>query len=219
MKVISAVAGLRWGLVACLFVGVHIGAATVPVEQWLDAYGLRDDHAVAMVWSERVVALEDVFVWGCKLLPHDGTAPMDVYFDETGTWLTPSELAALGVVEKRWEDMPVDIPAAMGTFHKQPPAATTKRPFAAATQPPLYVLPPVNHEQLLDEDAQREAKRFGSLMRYGVGRTLEAPLALSGRISTGGVLYVEDDGTWVWENILLMKVVKEYLNGMQTFID
>ena len=64
---------------------------------------------------------------------------------------------------------------------------------------PAYVLEALDHEQLLYEDRQREMESSDSLIRYGVNRSLEPTIVLSGASCSTGVLDIHDDGGWQWE--------------------
>ncbi len=186
-------------IAVCLSLTSYATLEPMSLWTWLDGYGLGAGHDVTFVWQERATGTAEGYVWGCRLAPLDGTAPVDVYFDSAGALLSSAALTSLGLGVKDWDAAEADVPAAIVAFPDARGKDAGVLPFTPIAAPPLHTLDPLDHEVLLEEDAWRDETVSDSLMRYGVNRYLSYPLTLSDGFCNTGALRVERDGGWRWE--------------------
>ena len=184
-------------LLLCISVAVFANQQEEVVLDWLDRYGLRDENIVLIDWTERAPLLADTYVHGCRLESLVDQQAFDVYFDSDGVLLDEQALGRMGVLPKTWEYVDGVVSAQVGEALMRPKAMHI--PARQRPDIPVYALKAIDHEQLFHEDWLRETNAVNSLMRYGVNRSLETPIVLSGNQYSEGTLETYADGSWQWD--------------------
>ncbi len=189
-------------IVACLVMACIVGHATESisgntVENVLALHGLLEGNSLIIEWQERCPALDDVYVHGCRLEAHDGGVFRDVYFTTEGVLLDDEELEALGIVQKKWEEMDTSFSAhyVSGNVRGKAVPMPAKRYLGV----PTYTLAPIDHDTLLAADAERESHEGSSLIRYGVNRDMDPPVEFCGGDYNAGIFHENENGSWQWE--------------------
>jgi hypothetical protein len=156
-------------LLALATLHVHAQAPLQDPEAYLAAHGITGDLQSA--WIERAQAPTDRYVYGFRVATADATE--DHYFDATtDAYLDAMAQLALGIYPKPLATPPIAIDAERVDATPTPSPAP-KSAFHAAL--PEIVLPPVDRDRLLAEDAARADFERGRL-RLGVAETLPEPI-------------------------------------------
>ena len=138
-------------------------------EAFLQAQGIAGE--LRATWTERAQAARERYVHGFRVATPEGD--VDHYFDAgTGEELDARALLAVGIYPK-----PTALPEISAAAERvdvgEGPRASAKRVFAGAL--PEFVLPPLDRESLLAEDAARDDFARGRL-RLGVVEDLPEPI-------------------------------------------
>lgn len=189
-------------IVACLVMTCIIGHASGTIsdgsiEEWLAQYGLLEGNSLIIEWQERCTTQDDVYVHGCRLETHRGGVFRDVYFTTEGVLLEDEELEALGIVQKKWEEMDASFSSHWVSGNARGKAGTM--PVKRYPGVPACTLAPIDHDALLAADAERESHEGSSLIRYGVNRDMAPPVAFYGGDYNAGVFHENENGSWQWE--------------------
>ncbi len=152
---------------------------------------------LGMQWVERAQDGTDLTLQGAHLLPNDGSASIDLYYDEFGHVFDPDTLASFGIYPKQWNYAPAerDTHAPSGSKRSARPAPPV--PIAPAG-PATLELPRVDLRAIKSEDAEREARDSKGAIRTGIHVPLSGSVRLTGDSATHGVWEMLPDGSRLW---------------------
>lgn len=178
------------------------GEAAFPeAAAFLETHGYPpEDFTVLLSWTQAAPHKKATLIEGYHVLPHDGSAPFDVYSDRQGRLLDEIALAELGVHPKDWNLRPIEqqselpAPAAKNLPPRPAPVGVA---FAIAPSASLQ-LAPLDVDALLREDEAAELGPDKAPKRIGVVRSLPSSIVLEGSGAGLGSWRVLADGRRLW---------------------
>lgn len=193
-------------LLTCLFATVAAAQEDAVPQDWSGIFPAPaqlgytpDSFDLVFTWSEVASNDRSQEVSGYRLVPRDGADAFDLYFDASGALLDSGNLAALGIVEKKWSATPVSRPAEIIPGFPLAAARQTLAPTPAPGSPALELtLPPFPLEEALIEDLAGVSTPHKGVARIGGFVDLAVPVAVNGNSSNTGRWETDVDGVRTW---------------------
>lgn len=165
-----------------------------------------EDYAVLLSWQESARNRPGALVTGYHVLFRETGDTFDLYSDGHGNLLDDADLAALGVRSKNWDLAPVEqvteIPPAIAKV-LPPRPLPAGAPFTGRLGVSV-LLPALDVDALLEEDARRASSGEKAAERVGVVRTLPQPIVVTDDGATAGSWQtLTDDGGRLWSVTLV----------------
>lgn len=161
-------------------------------------------YTVLLSWSEKARDGSEKYVTGYRV-KQSGEEPFDIYSDGATRLLDDSELKALGISPKRWDLPPVEQAASLPADLKKalPPKPDVQTRTRGLQESAGIVLPDVDINKALQEDAERAATQGKGPRRIGVFVDLDEPLRITDGTPSEGFWQTLGDGGRVWSAVLV----------------
>lgn len=158
------------------------------------------DYTVLFSWSEQLSDGSGKYVTGFHVNPIRGSVPFDLYSDDAGNLLSSEQVARLGIVMKRWDLPPAEtvgyIPE---TVTKDlPPPPTPLGPSNGLIPLETVLLPRIDQQKALQEDADRMASGRKGGRRIAVFQDFDRAIQVDGYTATRGAWQRALHGGRLW---------------------